>query len=82
MTAFVSGGQYAPLSFWKLGYSVTSVSFPSRLLGVAVGSGCSSNAGYQDPDFTAWTSVGLTLFPTYVPNILTTFDQGATWQAS
>lgn len=55
------------------------MSFPSRLLGVAVGTGCTTNAGWTDPDFPTWTTAA-SLATSFVPTILTTFDQGATWQ--
>lgn len=80
MTLATPDGQSIP--FYKGGYSITAVAFPSRLLGVAVGTGCSSFAQYTDPDygFTTGISTG-TVATSYIPKVLTTFDQGASWQA-
>lgn len=69
----------APAPFFKNGYSITAITFPSRLLGVAVGTGCTTNAGYTDPDFPTWITPATTN-PAFFPTVLATFDQGATWQ--
>lgn len=62
---------------YKDGSGITAVHFPSRLVGVAVGLGCSNVA------FTTFDGVDVaapaTSTPSYIPTILTTFDQGTSW---
>lgn len=64
--------------FVKGGASITDVYFPSRLVGVAVGAGCSGFFGpYTD---TNGASFGPSAATSYIPQILLTFDMGQSWQ--
>lgn len=56
---------------------MTHVTFPSRLLGVAVGLGCSYTFTYNTLEGVSTGGAASTVF---VPTILTSFDQGFTWQ--
>lgn len=65
--------------FVRGGSSITDVHFPSRLVGIAVGAGCSSFAAYTD-QYGQYFAAPATTPNTFIPSILTTFDMGATWQ--
>lgn len=71
--------------FVKGGGSITDVHFPSRLVGIAVGAGCSGGStAYTDSTTGAAVSavaVGAASL-NYIPQILLTFDMGTTWQVS
>lgn len=67
-------------TLFKQGAGITDVSFPSRLLGIAVGLSCAAIDIYTNIDTNALTAATTQAVP-YLPSILTTFDQGATWQA-
>lgn len=66
---------------YKYGSGITSVSFPSRLLGVAVGVGCTFTSAYTNADGVAVAGGAFPGNYSYTPTVLTTFDQGTTWQA-
>lgn len=61
---------------------MTDVHFPSRLMGIAVGAGCSASAAYTDSTTGAAVPAvpATVLTSNRIPQILLTFDMGATWQ--